>query len=441
MIFRRSLFWILLRVIILTGFIFSSIFVYLRTDLNITPIMFGMLAMVSLIELIWYLRSQEREWLKFLDAIEHDDFNRVFTKQAHSRELQAAFSLITRQMEKLSTEKQAEDRLLKTVLGHISIALVCYKEDGQILFANKSFRSLFGIKGLVHLEKLQAKFPEVYQLIKGADDAMDELIKHPDDKQLHVRLQQFKMQQEAYKLVSFADIKKSLDTKEIESYENLMRVMTHEIMNSATPILSLVQVINAKLIDNKHFTIPAREDRPNLVKSLQAIEKRTDGMLKFVEGYKQIGQPIQPQLGAVNSTEFVEKIVAIVPADIDIEINDTYNGPLMIDQPLMSQVLLNLLKNAVYATKEIKEPHISISISYVSPEIHMTIGDNGPGVALKDINHIFIPFFTTKKEGSGIGLSLSRKIVKAHGGHLVYHRIDGMTQFIVKLPMNHLESK
>jgi C4-dicarboxylate-specific signal transduction histidine kinase len=207
-------------------------------------------------------------------------------------------------------------------------------------------------------------------------------------------------------------------------------------MNSTTPVLSLIKVVNKKLINGETLTALDSKDQRNVAMSLEAIEERTAGMLKFVEAYKQINRPIQPHLESVESTALFESVTSLMNSehDVNLKVKDEFNGQLMVDRHLFSQVLINLIKNAREATGTIDKPELEMTIRSEAQRVHINIADNGPGVAETAISEIFIPFYTTKKEGSGIGLALSRKIVRAHGGFLSYNRVDDKTQFTINLP-------
>ena len=413
-------------------------YTYFKTSLSITPIMFGVLLLIAVAELTWYLRRQERNWARFLLSVKYRDFNRAYQKQTTSTELKEAFDLITSSMEELQSNKEAEFRLLQTVLGHVSIAVGCYTENGEVIFTNKAFDALLDLPGIIHIDRIQKSYPKIHQVMVAKEGAPSEWIDHITGQKLFIKTESFKLKGKGHRLISLTDIRSSLDAKELESYQKLMRVMTHEIMNSTTPILSLIRVVNKKLIDGDELVSLNTKDQQNVSKSLNAIEERTSGMLKFVEAYKQINRPIEPHLELVESKELLDSISSLMTSatPTDLIINDQYKSTLILDRTLISQVLINLVKNAFDAVKETKCPSISLSVEKVDSDwISIEVADNGPGVSSSAIHQIFVPFYTTKPDGSGIGLALSRNIVKAHGGLLEYHRSNEKTYFAVRLPL------
>lgn len=436
MIFSKSFAPILVRIMLIVVLALGLAYSYFETDLLITPIMFGILILIAVLELTWLLQKQERNWAGFLLSVKYRDFNRAYQRQTTSMELKEAYDLITQSMEELQSSKEAEFQLLQTVLSHVSIAVGCYKEDGAVVFTNKAFDTLLSIPGLIHIDHLQKEYPQIHQVMVAKEGTPSEWIDHSNGQKLFVKTESFKLKSKGHQLISLTDIRSSLDAKELESYQKLMRVMTHEIMNSATPILSLIKVVNKKLLSGAELVALDTKDQQNVSISLNAIEDRTSGMLKFVEAYKQINRSIEPHLELVKSEELTASIVSLMSTEtsIDLMVKDKMKDVMTIDRTLISQVLINLIKNALGAVRESENPTVVLTVSGEIKGVSFTVEDNGPGVPPDAIHQIFVPFYTTKSDGSGIGLALSRKIVKAHGGLMEYVRVNEKTQFVVRLP-------
>ena len=288
MIFNRAFLQIFIRVLLIVTLSIGLVYSYFQTELYITPVMFGLIILIIAIEMTWRLGKQERNWASFLQSVKYGDFNRTYQKQTNSKELQEAYDLITESMEALQTNREAEFRLLQTVLKHISSAVVCYQEDGAVVFTNKAFNLLLEIPGLSQIDSLAKDYPRIHQVMVAKSGAPSEWIDHANGQKLFIKTESFKLKGKALKLASLTDIRSPLDTNELQSYQKLMRVMTHEIMNSTTPILSLIRVVNRKLIKDEALVPLDGKDQKNVAISLSAIEERTSGMLKFVEAYKEI---------------------------------------------------------------------------------------------------------------------------------------------------------
>ncbi|OEK00846.1 hypothetical protein BFP97_04675 [Roseivirga sp. 4D4] len=435
MIFSKGFLMVLIRVLLIVAFSIGMVYTYLETELSITPYMFAVLILIVSIELTWRQQSQERNWASFLESVRYGDFNRTYEKKTQSKKLQEAYQLITERMESLHTDREAEFRLLQTVLRHVSVAVICYRENGEVVFTNKTFNTLLELVSLTHIDRLAEDYPNIHQAMTSETISSSEWIDHKNGQKLLLKSEAFKLKGKAYTLVSLTDIRSSLETKELESYQKLMRVMTHEIMNSTTPILSLIRVVNKKLIKEDELVNLGPKDQKNVATSLEAIEERTSGMLKFVEAYKQINRSIEPHLETVESKVLIDSIAPLIASTsaIGIRTNDQYKGTLEVDRALMAQVLINLLKNAMDAVGGLEDPMVSLKIYAESDHVVIQVEDNGPGVSEQSISEIFVPFYTTKKDGSGIGLALSRKIIKAHKGNLEYARDDGRSQFTILL--------
>lgn len=428
---------IFIRVILIVALAIGMVYTYLQTALSITPAMFGALILIVALELTWRLQKQERNWASFLQSVKYGDFNRTYQNQTNSRELRQAYDLITESMETLQTNREAEFRLLQTVLRHVSIAVICYRDSGEVIFTNKAFNTLLKLSDFIHIDRLREEHPKVHQVMVSEEGTPAEWIDHDNGQKLFIKTESFKLKGKAHRLASLTDIRSSLDAKELESYQKLMRVMTHEIMNSTTPILSLIRVVNKKLIRDEEILTLDPKGQKNVAISLNAIEERTAGMLKFVEAYKQINRSVKPHPEPVESKAFIDSVTSLMmpEAAVDLTVKDQVNSTLMLDRSLMTQVLINLVKNALDAVKGIEDPKVIITASESDKGVHIEVSDNGPGVAAKAIPEIFVPFYTTKPEGSGIGLALSRKIVRAHGGVLEYDREKDLTTFRIDLPL------
>ncbi|MFY0606770.1 MAG: GHKL domain-containing protein [Cyclobacteriaceae bacterium] len=435
MIFNKQFFHVLLRVLLLVLMTLGMAYSYYQTDLTITPIMFGVLIILIVIELVYRLQKQERIWSNFLLSVKYQDFNRSYHNNTSSKELVEAYDLITRSMEEIQLGKEAEFKLFQTVLAHISIAVACYQEDGEVIFTNPAFDELLDLSGIINIDALQKDHPEIYQVMLD-HETPSEWVDLADGQKLFVKTESLKLKGKSLKLISLTDIRNPLDAKEVESYQKLMRVMTHEIMNSTTPILSLIRVINKKMIIGNELNTLNASDQQNVAISLNAIETRAADLLKFVEAYKEINRSINPMLESVASTHFTDLVSSLKSTypTVKFTISDELQDNLVLDRALMSQVISNLVKNSAEAVQHCEKPEVTIRLLMEEYDVLIQVMDNGSGVSPGAKHQIFIPFYTTKKNGSGIGLSLSRNIVRAHGGQLEYSRENDRSYFTVRIP-------
>lgn len=424
MIFSKGFFQILWRVLLLAIFAWAMSYSLVKTDFVVTPAIFGLFCLISIGELYWFLRRQERNWSRFLFSIEHQDFSRSYQQFHESKQLRDAYELITRSFERVKRQQESDHLLLKTVLTHIPIGLTCYDSKGESVFANEPFLNLIGRKLAPKARQLRTFIPGIQDEVWVEAAPPIEVIEQLGQKRVLIKSESFKLLGHAYKLFSFMDISHTLDSNELESYQKLMRVMTHEIMNSTAPILSLIQVVNKKLVSAEGLNELDPKAQLNIGKSLLAIEDRTQGMLEFVEGYRKINKTITPQLAKVPSSELLDGL-APVAMGAEIELVDLLKSTLTIDKNLMMQVVINLITNAKDAITNVEGGRVKLKIHQGDDEVYIDVSDNGPGVKPEHLHQIFVPFYTTKETGTGIGLALSRKIVKAHGGSIGYERVGG----------------
>jgi two-component system nitrogen regulation sensor histidine kinase NtrY len=431
---------IYIRVAILFALITAANVAYFTTDFVVTPVMFGVLAIIATLELVWHLKRLERAWSRFLTSMAHHDFSRSYREFGEFEELKEAFDLITRSFEQLNTQIAADYQLLKTIYQHVKIGLICYKPSGEVIISNQSVLKLLQLSHLSRIHDLSHDYPVLYKALTQTNDIRGEVIAEQRLKKLLIRTEPFALKGEPYRLASVYNLTSALEVNELESYQRLLKVLTHEIMNSSAPILSLIQVVNKKLLDGDEVQSLSDKDQRNIAISLRGIEDRTSGMRNFVNAYRVVNRDISPNKTKVLIQAFVNSLEGQIEGlkqqfpSANVELRLETAKEVLIDPDLMGQVLINLTKNALEATSGKEAPMISIEVGSQNNELIIAVADNGEGVKPDAENDIFVPFFTTKSGGSGVGLALSRKIVRAHQGQLTYRRSDGFTRFEIRLP-------
>ncbi|MEQ9301334.1 MAG: HAMP domain-containing sensor histidine kinase [Cyclobacteriaceae bacterium] len=437
--FSRYDLGIYVRVAVLFALIMASNASYYLTDFIVTPIMFALMALIATVELVWRLKRLERAWSRFLTSIVHHDFSRSYGEFGEFKELEQAFDLINRSFERLNTQSAADYQLLKTLYQHVKIGLICYKPSGEVIISNQSVLKLLKLSHLTNINDLANDYPKLYNALTQTTDMRGEVITDQYLKKLLIRTEPFALKGEPYRLASIYNLTSTLEINELESYQRLLRVLTHEIMNSSAPILSLIQVVNKKLLDGDEVQSLSDKDQRNIAISLRGIEDRTSGMLNFVNAYRVVNRDISPNKTNIQLTAFMDSLEGQIEglkqqfpsAKMELKLEATRE--VVIDPDLMGQVLINLTKNALEATSDKPDAHVSIKMMSQDSLLVITVTDNGEGVNSDAESDMFVPFFTTKKDGSGVGLALSRKIVRAHQGQLTYSRADGITKFEIKL--------
>ncbi len=435
MVFKSFRTGIVIRTIALAFTVFFAIYSSYQNEWYVTTVVSMLIAIAMLIEIIRYAEKYKRSLSDFLISIRSRDFvssSSVIPDQSTKNKLHEAYQVILNEFKNIRIDKEIQYHYLKTMVEHIKTALFSFDEMGQVEYINKTATSLLNLSSRQNIEKIKRLDSGLFHLITNLKSGQNELIKvklNDELQHLSVYATELKIQDKTIKLISLQNIKDELENQELESWQKLIRVLTHEIMNSVTPISSLSQAINETLEETKGqkselVNIPD-EDLNDMISSLKTIENRSKGLLKFVSSYKQLTRIPKPDFAQVNLIELVNHCVTLLKQNLsENNINlrlDKSNDTIycVADYDQIEQVVINLLINAIDAVKEVANPEIKIKIiESVSNKHRIEIADNGKGIDPEEIEKIFIPFYTTKKEGSGIGLSLSRQIMRMHKGSI-----------------------
>jgi len=443
MLIKKFRLYLILQIIILTVLIFILNYLFFNTALYATIFIIGIIVVLQIVHIIRYIEKTNQYLNRFFEAIEHSDFSQSFSVEGLGSsfdELRKSFSKVIAAFQKSRSEKEEHFRYLQTVVKHVGIGLIAFKKDGEVELINNAAKRLFRINYLKNVHSLKTFNPELAEHLLGLKPRKKTLLKitHEDTLlQLAIFTTEFKIRGEPIMLVSLQNIQGELEEKEMEAWQNLIRVLTHEIMNSITPITSLAETVN-DLLRPDSVEIESIDDIRN---GISTIKKRSEGLLHFVESYRQLTRLPKPNFKIIQVTEMLNNVSLLMKNQIE-EANILFNLnvhpeslEITADPEMMEQVLINLIINAIYAIREIEHPKIIISAnSDPQGRVILTICDNGPGILPEVQEKIFIPFFTTKKEGSGIGLSMCRQIVRLHNGAIsVKSKIDDETIFSIAI--------
>lgn len=439
---------VIFRVVVLAILLFIMPFVWEKEGWSLIRFFLAGVTIFVLIELIRYVEKTNRDFANFLTAIRHKDFTYTSTREYRGKEFQElkqAFNEIIHSYQDLRAEKESHYQYLQTVVEHVSVALLCYTEDGKIELMNEAAKDLLDRPYMSNVTMLGHVSTDLLKATQTLENAEKKLIKTTINDQIRsIALQatEFKLQGVRYKLISLQDIRSELDEKEIETWQKLIRVLTHEIMNSVTPIVSLSKVVNTLMTDEHGMRMPLadleEEDADDILESVKTIESRSKGLLHFVHAYRNLTRVQKANLSDTTATSLLEKVVNLLRPELEkrsiqIRVEGTGNLPVRADLQLIEQVLINLVKNAMEALDGTETPTIWLSTALTNDQrTSIRVRDNGPGIDQEYLDKIFIPFFTTKKKGSGIGLSLSRQIMRQHGGSIHYQiHPEGGVSFIL----------
>lgn len=425
---------IALRVILLTISIFGFNYSF-STNVFFTPIIVGGFIIFQVVSIIRYIDKTNRELSSFLESVRFSEFTRSYKLEGMGgsfEELNDAFNEVINDFQKVRSEKEEHFHYLQTILQNIDVSVIAYRPDGQIELINKSAKKLFQVSGLRNIRGLETLSPELVELLFTIKPGQNELIKIQDDDdflQLAIYTTNFKLKDKVVTLATIKDIQNVLEEQETEAWQKLIRVLTHEIMNSITPISSISSTLDIMLKaypgDEGEHTQIDNESLGELKKALQTINNRSNGLLHFVNTYRNLTKIPQPNFSICSVTDLFDNVKGLLGEEISsngtqLEISvepSTMN--FTADGKLIEQVLINLVKNANQALKGHEDGLIKMS-GFYNKRGHVTlqVADNGPGILPDVLEKIFIPFFTTKPNGSGIGLALSRQILRLHNGSI-----------------------
>ncbi len=385
----------------------------------------------------------------FLDSIRFDDLSQSFKTESNDPSVQKLHTELNEALAKLRTtrkEKDSEYQFFKNIVQHAAIGLLTFKKDGSIQIINSAARRMLRIVKADRLDDLKGVSEELVETFQKLKTGGRELvrIKFGDESlQLSVYVIELTLRDEEVKLVSMSNIQSELEEKEMEAWQNLVRVLTHEIMNSVTPISSLAGIVEDDLkhrIDNQSETPLKKEELADMYLSLQTISKRSAGLIRFVKEFRNLTHIPKPKLADVSLKELLDEMALLHKkelADHNITIKTEVMPSDMIihaDKTMIEQVLINLIKNAIQSFDEQTDKVIELK-GYHSEKGNAVISvkDNGAGIDVEALEKIFIPFFSTKKTGSGIGLSLSKQIMRQHEGNItVKSKLGEGTEFLLR---------
>lgn len=397
-------------------------------------------------KLINYLNTTNRKMNYFLESIRNNDSTLLFPTNISDksiRELYLGLNKVNEQIQQLKIENQQREQYFKTLLEHVATGIITFNSKGFVLHANSAAKKMLAVEVLTHINQLERINRNLFQAVQIIKPFEQKLVSIPTERgtiELSLKATLFKTKNEELILLSIQDIRNELDEKELDSWMKLIRVLMHEIMNSIAPITSLSESLT------KYFTIDGRPALPEevnentiqiTIRGLNVIKEQGNGLMLFVESYRKLTRLPKPDRKIFKVTDLVDRIKVLY---FSLENNDkvkltvTVNPPemqLFADENLISQVLLNLLKNAVEALSKQADGRIHLIASYIANRIEICVADNGPGIPTDIMEQIFVPFFTTRENGSGIGLSLSRQIMQMHGGTLKVESQPQKTAFTI----------
>jgi nitrogen fixation/metabolism regulation signal transduction histidine kinase len=406
------------------------------TQLYEVAVLVGLAIIYQVVNLVHYVEKITRDLTRFLESVRYADFSQGFTSEGRGplfNRLRDAFEEVTSEFRRIRAEKEEQVRYLENVVQHLGIALISYREDGTVELMNTAARRLLRtgpIRNVEALERVSEPLVRALRTLDSGEQSMVRVAEEDRTLQLAVYVSRFRLRNEAHALASIQDLRNELEEKEMEAWQQLTRVLTHEIMNSVAPISSLASTAHRLLSEAPASSNGAppqelSEITEDAREAVQTIERRSKGLISFVDSYRSFTKIPNPSFNVLEVQELFNDVrrllrVQIEEHDLDLRIHVTPDDlQITADPELIEQVLINLVLNAIQAVEDQPAARIELRarIDRRSRPV-LQVADNGPGIPPDVQEKIFIPFFTTKDDGSGIGLSLSRQIMRLHGGAL-----------------------
>ncbi len=447
--FSNFRFVVLLRVILLVLTVSALVYLVFITEKYFSASLVGVLLVFEVISLCLYVENTNRKLTRFLEHIKYSDFTSGFNSDNQIgksfRELNKAFNEVLEAFREARSEKEEHLQYLNTVVQHVETGLVAFNQKGEIQLMNTAANRLLKVAHLRQISDLNTLYPSLNKVLSELNPGETTLFRNSNNEELALNATEIIMKGKPYKLISFHNIQAELQKKELEAWQNLTKVLRHEIMNSIAPISSLTSTLKDILEDEFTNLEPgepiSQETIEDVQEALSTIENRSHALARFVNAYKDFTQIPAPHFQLVLMEEVIQNINSLMQAEFknrEIELNWKITTPslkITIDPEMIEMVLINLVKNALQSVENTKGGKVEI-IGGLNSNIRpfIVVRDNGPGIIPEALERIFIPFFTTKKDGSGIGLALSRQILHKHKGSLsVSSKQDELTEFILTL--------
>lgn len=441
MVYRRFSAFLAIRLVVVSLAVTAVVWLLLQPGYHSATILAAGLLAATASELWWFVSRTNREIARFLDSARHADYSQRFSLEDIGTgfgELGDTFTDILDRLHEQREIGEIEERRLRALIDHIPVPLLTVHGDDSITLQNNAARRLFGASHVTRLSDLRQFGASFHDAVAEAVPGNRELVTFAVEGveyQLTLATTENIVAGESNRLVSLQDIQSELDVAQLQAWQDLVRVLTHEIMNSITPVTSLA-VTACDLVDDVLRKTPANspvvDDLTDLRDAVNTVARRSDSLMQFVHSYRQLTRSAPPEKKRLQISELfdsVSKLAAaewpeskavlsrhVHPAELDV----------YADRDLLEPVLLNLLRNAWQVTADCENRKIELR-GRLNRRGNVTIEvcDNGPGVPDEFARKIFVPFFTTKSEGSGVGLTLARQVMTAHGGFIRVGPNDG----------------
>ncbi|TSD66926.1 HAMP domain-containing histidine kinase [Inquilinus sp. KBS0705] len=440
MIFNRYEWRLVLRIILLFFAVTATALIVVNGN---GVLLYGVitvpLVVYSVLDLIRFNKKAQDEVNQFVESIHYRDFSRHFDVRKAPNELKPlrkGFNDINTTFKLISRERETQYHYLQKILELVDTGILSYEQEtGETGWINEAFKTLIGIPYLKTIHSLEKREPILYKditTLKPGDAKVMSITREQQQVKMLVTASIMRSDEKMYKLIAFQNVSEALDETESKAWSKLLNVMTHEIMNSVAPISSLADTLKNRLESPDIASSIQSADLEDISLGIDTIKRRSEGLLKFTESYRSLNKITKLDTTKVLVRNMFENLASLMRPTLEkknIELEIILRDPALaieLDSNLVDQVMINLLVNAIEAVKDREEARITLSAEVQSnSKTLVKVTDNGLGMPHELLDKIFIPFFSTRKTGSGIGLSLCKQIMLLHKGNIQVQSTEG----------------
>ncbi len=427
---------IIMRVVLLLLAAFGSSILAVK-EMYLFALLPAALAFVMALLLVKQQTKTQEELQQFVESVQYRDFSRHFNVShapAEVQPLRQGFNEINSAFKLISNEKETQYQYLQKILELVDTGIISYNtQSGEVAWLNDALKKILQIPYFKNISNIEKRDPALYAEITSLQPGENKVItvkQEKSDVKLLLSSSTFQTGSKQFRLIVFQNVNEAMDANEAKSWQKLLSVMTHEIMNSVAPISSLASTLKTRLQSPELTASEAVKE--DIQTGIDTIERRSEGLLKFAQAYRTLNKITSLHLTKIPISDLFGHIYQLMQPTLEqkkIELDIILKEPhlqIEADQNLVEQVLINLVINAIDAVKDVPAPRITLTAaSLPGKKAELKISDNGHGMTHEVLDNIFVPFFTTKKNGSGIGLSLCKQIIMLHRASINVQSVEG----------------
>jgi signal transduction histidine kinase len=447
--FKKYSFSLILRVVLLFGSLCLLAFLLFKTNLYYNAIVLTAVIALQLWDLLHFLHESDRRLNRFLSAVVHNDFSQHFAgtvKERSGERPEQVYAAILKKFQELRLSEEEKHLFLDMLTQRAGVGLITIDKSGNVSMFNEEAQKILGMVHLVNihaLDKISNGLGEKLLQLKPGEKTLIKLYRNENLLQLAVKTSAFRTKSGQFTLLSLQHIGVELEEQEYNAWQKLISVLTHEVMNSLTPIVSLAGT--AKSLANSMEQEGNGLSR-DLTEALDIIEDRGNGIINFINAYRRLSKVPVPEFREIDLDDFLQRLKKLFTEKLQTESLVLNIAPLnqslciLADPDLLEQLFINLIKNALDARPAAGTVTVNIE-SRIDDDLLILVKDNGQGIAVDIRDRIFVPFFSTKEQGNGVGLSLCKQIIRSHGGDIYLKNEDAGvtgTTFVVTLPAKNI---